>query len=329
MFFVRYRKIWYAIIGTLSAACIVALLSWGVVFGIEFTGGTIVEVSYPDGRPDKAGLEERLNPLPLGNYSLRASGDNGYLLRTRDLDQAEYENVVNALTVPGKQLVEERRATVGPVIGEELKNKALVAIAIVVVLIIFYVAFAFRNVRKGEDEDAPGVSSWTYGFVSILVLAHDLIIPLGAFAVLGKFAGAEVDVLIVMALLTILGYSVNDTIVIFDRVRENLKRNEQENVIEPFGDTVGRSLTQTYARSINTSLTTLIVIVSLLIYGGPTTMYFALTLAAGVFAGAYSSIVIAAPLLVTIDAHNRAKRAQAAPIVVQAPNGGGKKKKKR
>jgi len=332
MFFIHHRKLFYVLIGLLAATSLGALMVWGVTFGIDFTGGTLVEVSYPDGRPDKQILAQRLNPLDIGNYSLRPSGEEGYFLRTRGLDEAEYKQVREALSVPGTNLVEDRLTTVGPVIGEDLKNKAFVAIAVVVLLIILYVAFAFRNVRKGEDEDAPGVSSWAYGFTSIFVLAHDLLIPLGMFAFLGKFAGAEVDVLIVMALLTILGYSVNDTIVIFDRVRENLKKNEEDRAVESFSKTVGRSLSQTYARSINTSFTTLLVVLALLVFGGSTTIYFALTLAAGIFAGTYSSLALAAPLLVTIEARQHQKRTQHmenTSVTDTAPEVRKKKKKKK
>ncbi len=292
---------------------IAALAIWGLRFGIEFTGGTIVEVRYEDARvmtPDKGAIEADLDQLGIGGYSLRQSGEDGYILRTRDITEEEFTPIKAALAQEYSMIV-ERRATVGPIIGEELKNKAFVAIAVVAVLIILYVAFAFRNVRGMDDDGEPlaGVSSWSYGLIAIFVLLHDLLIPLGAFAILGQVAGAEVDVLIVMALLTILGYSVNDTIVIFDRVRENLLLNKEEKEEEVFSKTVGRALSQTYARSINTSVTTLFVVLSLLIFGGPTTMYFALTLAVGVFAGTYSSLALAAPLLVTVEARQAEKRA--------------------
>jgi len=312
MFFVANRQTIFALIGFLALAAVGALGFWGLRFGIEFTGGTIVEVAYEE-RPDKEFLEERIQSASieeLGGFSLRASGDAGYILRTRDVSEAEYQALKGALAVPNAGFEEERRATVGPTIGEELRNKAFVAIGVVVLLIIFYVAFAFRNVRNDEDgeEDTTGVSSWTYGLVAIFVLIHDLLIPLGLFAFLGVFVGAEVDVLIVMALLTILGYSVNDTIVIFDRVRENLLKNREDRVEESFADTVGHSLSQTYARSINTSLTTLFVVGSLLVFGGSTTTYFALTLATGVLAGTYSSLALAAPLLVAVEERQRKKR---------------------
>jgi len=310
MFFVTHRKTIFAFIALLSVSALAALLVWRLPFGIEFTGGTYVEFAYEGGQPAKELLEERIGALELGGYSLRRAGEDGYILRLRDIPEEDYADVRVALAPPGAELVEKRRATVGPVIGEELTNKAFVAIGIVSVLIILYVAFAFRNVRATDDDGEPlaGVSSWSYGLIAIFVLVHDLLIPLGVFAALGHFAGAEVDVLIVMALLTILGYSVNDTIVIFDRVRENLLHNKDESVEETFALTVGRALSQTYARSINTSLTTLFVVLSLLIFGGSTTMYFALTLAVGVMAGTYSSIALAAPLLVTLEERRHARQ---------------------
>jgi preprotein translocase subunit SecF len=311
MFFVTNRTLIYKLIGGLAVLAVAALAVWGLVFGIEFKGGTMVEVAYDGERPAKELLEERIAALDLGASSLRPSNEDGYILRTRDMSEEEYTRVREALTVEGSELIEKRRATVGPVIGEELKNKAFVAIAVVVLLIILYVAFAFRNVQtfdeEKEEDVGPGVSSWNYGLIAIFVLGHDLLIPLGLFAVLGQFMGAEVDVLIVMALLTILGYSVNDTIVIFDRVRENLLKNKENDEEEEFADTVGRSLSQTYARSINTSLTTLLVVLSLLFFGGPTTTFFALTLATGVLAGTYSSLALAAPLLVTVAERKAAK----------------------
>lgn len=301
MFFIVHKKIFFWIIGILSIFSVGVLFFWGLTFGIEFTGGTIIEVAYIGEVPAKGDIETKLNQYDFGQYSLRQSESDGYILRLRDISEEEYNSVQNAFTFEGTELVEKRRASVGPVIGEELKNKAFFAIATVVVLIVVFVAFAFRNMRD-EDEEEDGVmrevSSWTYGIISIFVLLHDILIPVAMFSVLGYLFGAEVDVLIVMALLTILGYSVNDTIVIFDRVRENMRRIKESGEDESFEKTVGRSLSETYARSINTSFTTLIMVVSLLVFGGSTTMYFALTLSIGIFAGTYSSLALAAPLLV-------------------------------
>lgn len=266
-------------------------------------GGSITEVTYPDGRPEKNVVEDRLNNIPLiGSYSLRQSGDSNYILRTRDLVEAERLAVMSALSLNESISIEtERFNSIGPVIGEELRNKALFAIVIVVIAIILFIAFAFRKVSEP-------VSSWKYGLIAVVALLHDIMIPVGLFAVLGYFVGVEVDILFVMALLAILGYSVNDTIVVFDRVRENLKHNLESNIKEDFELTVGKSLNQTYVRSINTSLTTAAVLVMLFVMGGEVTQYFALVLFTGILAGTYSSIFLATPLLVAVnDFKNRRK----------------------
>lgn len=294
MFVVKNKKIFFLISGLLVAAALGAVMIFGVVFGIDFTGGTIIEVAYPDGRPDKARLETRLETLDLGAFSLRPTDETGYLLRTKDLREADRIEVMDALALGGGTTVETVRLnTIGPVIGQELRSKAFVAIGVVVLMIILFIAFAFRKVSEP-------VSSWKYGLIAIVALLHDIIIPFGVFAVLGYLFGAEIDILFVMALLAILGYSVNDTIVVFDRVRENLSNNIEREIVEPFEDTVGRSLQQTFARSINTSLTTLFVLVSLYILGGDATQNFALVLISGVLAGTYSSLFLATPLLVAI-----------------------------
>ena len=172
-----------------------------------------------------------------------------------------------------------------------MRIKALLAFSIVVVAIVLFIAYVFRHVSKP-------VSSWKYGVISIIALLHDVIIPVGLFAILGSVVGAEIDVLFIVALLTILGYSVNDTIVVFDRVRENLRENQQLKRKEDFELTVGKSLNQTFARSINTSLTTTLVLLALFFFGGVATQNFALVLIMGIVAGTYSSLCLASPLLV-------------------------------
>ena len=294
MFIIRNRKIFFILSIILVVVSLSAVTVWGLNFGIDFTGGSITEVSYTD-RPDKGELEKRLSTLPIGGFSLRASGENNYILRTRDLIEEERVAVFTILSLGGTVAMEQERFnSIGPVIGEELRNKALFAIGTVMFAIILFIAFAFRKVSKG-------VKSWKYGLIAIVALLHDIIIPVGMFAVLGQFIGAEVDVLFVMALLAILGYSVNDTIVVFDRVRENLRNNEERNIREDFEITVGRSLEQTFARSINTSITTALVLITLFAIGAPATQFFALTLLVGVIAGTYSSIFLATPLLVVVS----------------------------
>jgi len=264
----------------------------GLTFGIDFTGGSILEVEYVGVRPEASLLRERINSLPIGEYRLQPTGESGFVIRTKELSESERVGVLELLNVPeAGEIVEKRFNTVGPVIGEELKQKAYIAIIIVVLAIILFIAFSFRKVSKP-------VSSWKYGLAAIVALIHDIIIPTGFFVILGHIAGAEIDILFVTALLAILGFSVNDTIIVFDRVRENLSLNQESRNQEPFETTVGRSLNQTFARSINTSFTTLIVLLALYIIGGDATKYFALTLIIGVIAGTYSSIFLASPLLV-------------------------------
>ena len=300
MLVVTYRNIFFIISTLMVAASLGAIATFGLNVGIEFTGGEIVEVKYAQQgegaspRPPKAAVEAQLDPLNLGTYSLRAAGEDEYILRVRPLAEDERKAVFAAVTEVGESTgTIERFNSVGPTIGKELRNKAWVAMLAVVLAIILFIAIAFRKVSEP-------VSSWKYGVIAIIALLHDVIIPTGVFALMGYFFGAEVGVLFVMALLAILGYSVNDTIVVFDRVRENLRENAERNRREDFDITVGKSLEQTYVRSINTSLTTLLVLLALFFVGADVTQDFALVLIAGVLAGTYSSIFLATPLLVTV-----------------------------
>lgn len=294
MLVVKYRNIFFAFSGLVIAAAITAIVVFGMNFGIEFTGGEIVEVQYEQ-RPEKAIVAEQIDALNLGAYSLRAAGEQEYIVRVRPLNEAERDALFTALT-QGDEFAGsvERFNAIGPTIGTELRNKAWLAIVAVALAIVLFIAIAFRKVS------AP-VTSWKYGVIAIVALLHDVIVPTGVMALLGYLFGAEIDVLFVMAVLAILGYSVNDTIVVFDRVRENLRENEEHNRREDFEITVGKSLNQTYVRSINTSVTTLIVLLALFFIGAEVTQDFALVLIAGVLAGTYSSIFLATPLLVTVQ----------------------------
>ena len=299
MMVTNHRKIFLTISVLIIVTAMVAVGVFGLRLGIDFTGGTLTEVTYPDGRPGASVMEERLNTLGLGGYSLRLSGEDGFILRTRDLSEGDRQAVLNALSLDGAtRLTGERYTSIGPTIGTELRRKALEAIAIVIITTILYVAFAFRKVSEP-------VSSWKYGLIAIATLLHDIAVPTGVFAILGRFAGFEVDTLFVTALLVILGYSVNDTIVIFDRIRENLRHAHETHSRESFEEIVGRSLRETYARSINTSLTVFLVLLSLFFLGGPTIHAFILALLIGVVAGSYSSLFFAPPLLVAWDRQKR------------------------
>ncbi len=291
MFIVNNRKFFFALSTLLVAGSIIAIALFGFNLGIDFKGGAVLEVSYAAVRPAPETIKSTLNTLNLGTYILTPSGDLNYVLKTRDVTPAEKVLVLSAFQKdPANPAKEEKFNSLGPVVGTQLKNKALVAIAVVILCIVLFITFAFRKVSYP-------VASWKYGFATIVALAHDVIIPTGVFVVWTHFHGGEIDLLFVTALLAILGYSVHDTIVVFDRVREHLKNGNKK---ESFTETVGNSVTQTFGRSINTSLTIFIALAALYFLGGETTRDFAFVLLIGVIAGTYSSIFVASPLLVTL-----------------------------
>jgi preprotein translocase subunit SecF len=272
----------------------------GLQIGTDFIGGSLVEVRYEGTRPDAAALTRVLEDAGFGAFSLRETGEDGYTLRAATLTDEQRENLSAIFSHLGGTALVTQLTEVGPTIGEELRNKAYIAIALVLVCILFFIAFAFRKVSKP-------VSSWMYGFIALITLCFDVLVPLGAFAVFGYLWGAHVDTLFVTAMLTILGYSVHDTIVVFDRTRENLRINEEKGRKEDFAETAGRALNQTFVRSMNTSITTLVALFSLYAFGPASTQDFALTLLVGIIAGTYSSIFLATPLLVAVE-HWRAKK---------------------
>lgn len=291
---VGHRKIFYIFSGLLFVASIAALAVWGLKLGIDFTGGSIAEVEFKTSRPSVGELQVGIKDLNLGEVRFQPSGERGLLIRTRHLTEAEHQVLLRTLAAgaggeASAVLTEKRFDAVGPTIGQELKRKSLIAVVLVILLIVSYIAFAFRKVSQP-------VVSWKYGITTVAALIHDVIIPAGFFAVAGHFLGYEIDTLFVTAVLTILGFSVHDTIVVFDRIRENLTKNRPG---DDFEGLVNRSVNQTLARSINTSLTVLLALAAVYFFGGDSTKVFSLTLMIGIIAGTYSSIFIASPLLVT------------------------------
>jgi preprotein translocase subunit SecF len=292
------RKIFYAISGLMMFVSVVAMSVFGLRFGIDFTGGSLLEVEFDGGRPELAEIESRLAPakagLDVGEVRLQPSGERGLLLRLRHLDEPEHLAILEALGGPERTalepgVTEKRFDTIGPTIGRELKTRSILAVALAILLIVAYIAWAFRRVSRP-------MASWKYGVATIVALIHDVIIPAGFFAVGGQFWGFEVDTLFVTAVLTILGFSVHDTIVVFDRIRESLRRLGGD---ADFSQLVNRSVNETLGRSINTSLTVILALSAVYLFGGVTTRVFSLTLIIGIIAGTYSSIFIASPLLVT------------------------------
>lgn len=293
MFIVKYRRIFFGLSVIFIALSIYGILSFGFNLSIDFKGGTITEIRYESTRPDKSLIEESIRDLGLGGFSVRPVEEDGFIIRTRELLGEEPASLLSSLPQDGETSPSvERSNTIGPVAGEELKSKAVKAVAVVVVMIVLFITFAFRKVSRP-------VSSWKYGLATVVALIHDVVIPTGAFVFLGHLYGLEIDLLFVSGLLAILGYSVHDTIVVFDRVRENLRNLQEKRETEDFETTVGKSVRQTMARSINTSLTLLITLFFLFYIGSTATKDFSLLLIIGVIAGTYSSIFLASPLLVT------------------------------
>ena len=295
MFIINNRKIFYIISVVLIVGSFLATFAYGLNFGIDFKGGAILEVSYVDARPTSEEIKMELDKLNIGSYILTPSGDKSFILKTRDITPAEKTTILNIFSKNNStQITEERFNSVGPIVGNELKNKAYLAVLVVMICIVLFITFAFRKVSFP-------VSSWKYGLATIVALAHDVIIPTGIFVVWSHFRGGEIDLLFITALLAILGYSVHDTIVVFDRVRENLRISHDTRSKSTFLETVGASVSQTFSRSINTSLTIFLALLALYFIGGESTRNFAFVLLIGVVAGTYSSIFIASPLLVTLE----------------------------
>ncbi len=293
MFIVKYRKIFYTISAILMIGSIVSIFSWGLNLGIDFKGGAALEVEYTKTVPTRDVVESSIAPLSLGSL-VKPMGDKGFLIKTRSITDAERESLVQALQKNGDMDVKQF-SSIGPVLGVEAMKKSLVSIVLVLICIVLFVTFAFRHVSEP-------VSSWKYGLITVFALLHDVLIPTGVFVFLGHFQGVEIDTLFVTAILVVLGFSVHDTIVVFDRVRENLRIANSHNEKKEFANIVGESINQTFTRSINTSLTTLLALFVLFFVGGEATKMFSLALIVGITAGTYSSVFLGSPLLVTMDA---------------------------
>jgi len=282
---IQKKNIWLAISGVLFVIFLAAMLAWGLKLGIDFTGGSLLEVSFKGSRPTVAQVEAGLAELKLSSLIVQPAGEQDLQLKFQETSEEVHQSVLAKLNrlAPAEEL---RFESVGPSIGQELKTKSLYAIFFVLVAVLIYISYVFRKVSKP-------VASWKYGLSAIIAMFHDAVITVGVFAVLGHVYGTEINTAFVAAVLTVLGYSVHDSIVVFDRIRENLPKSDLD-----FPGTVNMSLNQTLLRSLNTSLTTLLVLTSIVIFGGDTIRPFALALAIGIFIGTYSSIFFASPLLV-------------------------------
>ncbi len=292
MYIVTHRSLFFWITGIILVAAIGSILAFGLPLGIDFTGGSLMQVSYPNGVPSLATIEKQVAVVPLGVVSVRTAGTNEVSIRTRTMTPAEHDAVLASISSDAST-TELSYSSVGPALGSQFTNKALLAIFAVILVIVLYIAFAFRKVSRP-------VPSWGYGLTVVTMLAIDLIVPTGFYAAYAHFTGAEVDSLFIVALLALLGYVVNDIIVVFDRVREHLAKNEKTGVKEEFEVTIGKSINETMMRSINTALTVALALLALIFLGAPATRNFALVMLVGVVAGTFSSICRSAPLLIPI-----------------------------
>ena len=281
----KTKKYWFTISGALVLTSIIMLFSWGLNFGIDFTGGSLTEISYEASPSSEESIRQIFTDNGFSNIVLQKT-DKGAIIRFSEASEEVHQKIKGNLAGSlGESFEEVRFESIGPSIGQELIQKSYKAIFIVLALIVLYVAWVFRKVSRP-------VASWKYGIAAIVALFHDVIITAGLFSFLGKFYGVEVDAPFIAAILTVLGYSVNDTIVVFDRIRENLHKGHSL-----FEETVDESVRQTFARSLNTSLTVILSLLAVYLFGGESVRAFSLALIAGVIVGTYSSIFLASPLV--------------------------------
>ncbi|MBN1494561.1 protein translocase subunit SecF [Candidatus Peregrinibacteria bacterium] len=328
---IENTKIWVTLSGTMLGICVIALFAWGLPAGLDFTGGTLMQIKFENEvKPEeiKLGLEEigkEISSLPapapaeepiatvetpsidpviesgseildLSTANIIASSE-GYIIKTKYMTNEQHDTIISKLQEKFGELEEIKFTTVGPVVGDAMKSKATLAIIVALIAIVLYIAFAFRKIPRN-------LSPWRFGICAIIALAHDVLLIIGIYAIFGFIFKVEVDALFITALLTILGFSVHDTIVVFDRIRDNLKHINRET---SFKDVVNIALTQTMARSINTSFSTLLTLMALLLLGSSTLFWFVLALVLGVIIGTYSSVFVASTVLVWWD--KRTKKA--------------------
>jgi len=287
--FIKHRRIFYLISASLVGLAVVSIFVFGLKWGIDFTGGSLLSLTYQHQTPPSLEIRESLKGLELGEMVIQPLGERGVLLKMREASEETHQEILAKLRELGEvEEGSESFQSIGPVIGRELTQKTKIVISLALLAILLYIAFSFRRISRP-------VKSYVYGLTSLIALFHDVLIPLGVFAVLGRFYGVEITIPIITAFLTIFGYSINDSVVVFDRVRENLLR-----LREPTFDlTVEKSLNQTLTRSLNTSLTTLFVLFAIFLFGGETLKYFSFSLILGIGLGTYSSLFLATPLLVS------------------------------
>lgn len=282
----KYSKFWFTVSGIILVFGILSLSIYHLKLGIDFKGGTQIELQFNQ-VPDITKVQAALKQEKIADSQIQTAQNNSLIIETQSLTTDQHNSLLAAIKLNAGNFTETEYNSIGPVIGKELEQSAFLQLLFVSLGIIIYIGYAFRKVAKP-------VTSWRFGGAAIIALLHDLLFVLGVFSILGHFYGVEIDSLFVTAILTVLGFSVHDTIVVFDRIRENLRLYPGQSIEY----VVNHSISQTIVRSLNTSLTVLFVLLSLLLFGGDTIKYFVLALFLGIIVGTYSSIFIASPVLV-------------------------------
>jgi preprotein translocase subunit SecF len=295
---IKHKKFWLLVSAGMVVLSVLSLAIWGLRAGLDFTGGSLLEVKFANSQPTVSEIKTSLSGVGVNSLVIQPTGSNSVILRFQETSQEKHLAVIEALKkveAAKGGLTEIRFESIGTSVGAELRSKSFWVMFLVLIIIILYVSAAFSKVSKP-------VASWKYGLIAVIALFHDIIITAGVFAVLGHYFAVEVNTPFVVALLTVLGYSVHDTIVVFDRTRENLPKSH-----DSFAETVSHSLNQTFVRSVNTVITVLLSLSAVLVFGGSSIRDFVLALMVGIFCGAYSSLFVASPLLVYFEQWQRRK----------------------
>ncbi len=282
---IKHRYLYFAISLVVILPGMAALLAWGLPTGIDFSGGSYLEIRVDNTLPDTEGVLAIFAEQGFTDTKIQTSGNDILIIRSKAMDEGTLGTIISEIESRYNTNVELNRfESVGPTIGKEVAQRAAGAVGLASLGILIYITYAFRGVKHAHR----------YGIAAILAMLHDVVVVLGVEAILGHFLGWEADALFLTALLTVIGFSVHDSIVVFDRIRENARLQRKQ----PFETVVNTSIIQTFARSINTQLTVMLTLLSLVLFGGSTIRHFVLILLIGVFSGTYSSIFNASPILV-------------------------------
>lgn len=303
MNFLKYSKLYFVIAIVAVVLSIYALFAYGLKVGIDFEGGSLLQFDYKNARPEMSVIQNALSGIEeTKNVQIQPMGNNGIALKIskKDISQDVYNSIISKVKETGE--IDDKSIsteTISPLVGKELKDKTIVVAVVALIAMLFYIAIAFRNVSKP-------ITSFQYGLSSTLMLFHDVIIPLGVLALLGHLYGAQLTIPVITALLTIVGSCINNTVVVFDRIRENLTKDRKSS----YEEIVNRSLNETFARCINTSLSIMIALCILYYFFGneESLKYFTILMGVGIIAGTFSSTFLASPVLVSWN-NLRQKRA--------------------